>query len=123
MIRSLSALLGLFLCATGALFFAKPEFAVSLFGVDSSHMADLPLAGAIGARQLALGLAIVALALRGENKSLGMLLIIGSLVPVVDGYIASGEQGMAAGLRNWATAPVSLLLGIILSISKVRAET
>jgi|GEM_PF-6315300 len=42
-------ILGLFLCATGALFFTRPEMAVAIFGVDGSHMADLPLAGAVGA--------------------------------------------------------------------------
>ncbi|MDZ4791808.1 MAG: DUF4267 domain-containing protein [Hyphomicrobiales bacterium] len=49
---------------------------------------------------MALGLVIFAFALLRQARPLGLVLIIGSLVPVVDGFIAVGEQWMVAGWRH-----------------------
>jgi hypothetical protein len=111
----LAALFGLFLCLTGLVFIISPAGAVAAFGIDPSHMADLPLAPAVGVRQIALGLAVFLLALRRQSSSCGSVLLIASLVPLADFMIAGQAFGYTSAVHHLVTVPMSLVLGLILA--------
>jgi hypothetical protein len=110
----LAALLGLFMSVVGVALIASPFHAVQAFGIDPSHMADLALAPGMGVRELAIGLAIVALAAMRKARALGAVLLIASIVPVGDFAIAGKALGYAAAVRHLMTLPFSLILGLVL---------
>lgn len=110
----LAGLLGAFVAFVGFAIMWAPSAALPAFGIDSSHMADIGLAPGLGLRQVAIGLAIVALALRRQAAALGTLLLIGSIIPIGDFLIAGKAFGYAASVRHLITLPFSLILGLIL---------
>jgi Domain of unknown function (DUF4267) len=114
MVMVLAALLGAFLSLIGVALIASPFAAVQAFGIDPSHMADIGLAPAMGTRELAIGLAIIALAAMRRTGALGAVLLIASIVPVGDYWIAGKAVGYAAAWRHLVTLPFSLVLGLAL---------
>ncbi|MGO9545923.1 MAG: DUF4267 domain-containing protein [Rhodomicrobium sp.] len=110
----LAGLLGAFMALVGLALIASPFSAVQAFGIDPSHMADLGLAPGMGVRELALGLAIIALAFMRKPGALGAVLLIGSIVPIGDFAIAGKTLGYAASVRHLITLPFSLILGLVL---------
>jgi hypothetical protein len=114
MLLVLAALLGAFFCLIGIALIASPFAAVQAFGIDPSHMADIGLAPAMGVRELAIGLAIVALASMRRAGALGAVLLVVSIVPLGDYWIAGKAMGYAAAWRHLATLPFSLILGLAL---------
>jgi hypothetical protein len=111
----LSGLFGVLLSAIGGWMIASPFTAEQVFGIDPSHMADIALMPAIGARQLALGLIVLLLALRQKAGALGTVLLIGSLVPIADFVIAGKAFGYAAAIRHLVTLPFFVGLGAVLA--------
>jgi len=70
-----------------------------------------------GARDIFMGLAIYAAAYFGDRKSLGWMLIAGSGVAFVDGYVCKAYTGNGEW-NHWGYAPMltavgSLLLGLL----------
>jgi Domain of unknown function (DUF4267) len=110
----LSGLLGLFLSVMGAWMLTSPFNAVQLFGIDPSHMADIAIAPTMAIRQLALGLIILALALRRKAGALGTVLLIAAIVPVGDFLVAAKAFGASGAIRQLALLPFFLGLGLIL---------
>ncbi len=105
---------GLFLALAGSVFLASPEVAVSAFGIDPSHMADLGLAPALGVRQIVYGLTLAALAVARKPAALGIVLLLGALVPLGDYFVAGKILGHAQAIRQLITLPVFLILGLVL---------
>jgi hypothetical protein len=114
MLLVLAGLLGALFCLIGVAFIASPFGAVQAFGIDPSHMADIGLAPAMGVRELAIGLTIVALASMQKAGALGAVLLIASIVPVGDYWIAGKAVGYAAAWQHLLTLPFSLVLGLVL---------
>jgi Domain of unknown function (DUF4267) len=112
----LAGLLGAFLSLVGAALILSPFSAVQAFGIDPSHMADIGLAPAMGTRELAIGLAIVALAAMRKARALGVVLLAASIVPLGDFAIAGKAVGYAAAWRHLITLPLSLVLGFVLAL-------
>jgi hypothetical protein len=110
----LAGLFGLFLAAMGSVFLLSPQVAVSAFGIDPSHMADLGLAPALGVRQIVYGLTLAALAAGRKASALGIVLLLGALVPIGDYLVASQALGHTAAIRQLLTLPVFLVLGLVL---------
>ena len=110
----LAGLLGVFATLFGVWLIVSPFNAVQMFGIDPSHLADIALAPALGLRDLALGLIIIAFALARKARALGTVLLIGSIVPVGDFAIAGKAFGYAAAARHLVTLPFSLILGLVL---------
>jgi hypothetical protein len=110
----LAGLLGVFFCLIGAALMASPFAAVQAFGIDPSHMADIGLAPLMGTREMAIGLAILALAAMRRSGALGAVLLAASIVPLGDYWVAGKAVGYAAAWRHLATLPFSLLLGLVL---------
>ncbi|MDB5345163.1 MAG: hypothetical protein JWP89_3540 [Schlesneria sp.] len=103
-----SMLLGAFLTVSGALFLFAPHAGTAVFGMSVGDTASLRV---VGVRQLAFGLVIALLALRGDTHSLAMVLFIGALVPAVDGLVVWQGVDLATSLRHFVAVPVSLGLG------------
>jgi hypothetical protein len=114
MLLTLAGLLGAFFCLIGAAMIASPFAVVQAFGIDPSHMADIGLAPLMGTRELAIGLAIVALAAMRRAGALGALLLVASIVPLGDYWIAAKAVGYGAAWRHLLTLPFSLVLGLAL---------
>ncbi len=110
----LAALLGAFLSLIGAALITSPFGAVQAFGIDPSHMADIGLAPAMGVRELAIGLAVVALAAMRQARALGAVLLLASIVPLGDFAIAGKAVGYAAAIRHLMVLPFTLFLGLVL---------
>jgi hypothetical protein len=109
-----AGLFGLFLAAMGSVFLLSPQVAVASFGIDPSHMADLPLAPVLGIRQIVFGLTVAALAARRASSALGVVLLLGALVPIGDWLIAGQALGHGMAIRQLSVLPVFLILGFVL---------
>jgi len=109
-----TGLFGLFLAAMGSVFLMSPQVAVAAFGIDPSHMADLGLAPALGIRQIVYGLTLAALALGRKSSALGIVLLLGALVPVGDYFVAGQALGHTQAIRQLITLPIFLILGVVL---------
>ncbi len=109
----LSALYGLFLSAVGAAFILSPRSAVQIFGIDPTHLADIALSPIAGARELALGLVIVVLAIAREQRAAGLALVVSMVVPVMDFVLASRLIGPEVAWRHLVVAAVALMLGLL----------
>jgi hypothetical protein len=114
MLLVLAGLLGAFFCLIGVAFIASPFVVVQAFGIDPSHMADIGLAPLAGVRELAIGLAIIALAAMRRGGALGAVLLVASIVPLGDYWISGKAVGYAAAWRHLVTLPFSLILGLAL---------
>jgi Domain of unknown function (DUF4267) len=110
----LAALLGAFLILIGAALIASPFSAVQAFGIDRSHLADIGLTPLMGTRELAIGLAVVALAAMRQARALGVVLLLASIVPLGDFAIAGKTLGYAAAIRHLTVLPFTLILGLVL---------
>jgi hypothetical protein len=110
----LAGLLGAFLSLIGVALIVSPFGAVQAFGIDPSHMADIGLTPAMGVRELAIGLAVVALAAMRQARALGVVLLVASIVPLGDFAIAGKALGYAAAVRHLLVLPFTLLLGLVL---------
>ncbi len=114
MALTLAGLFGLFLAAMGTVFLMSPEVAVAAFGIDPSHMADLGLAPALGVRQIVYGVTLAALALARKSSALGIVLLLGALVPIGDYIVAGKALGHTQAIRQLITLPIFVILGAIL---------
>lgn len=105
---------GLFLIISGALLLFFPEAAKTLYGMPDAQVFRQPVAHAMGIRQLALGLIICALALAKETRALGIVMMLGALVPLADFQIFRPVIGNFSALRHLATVPLIFGLGFYL---------
>ncbi len=102
---------GVFLIVSGSMLLLNMQAAELLFDMQDL---DTPLALALGIRQLAMGSIIVMLALTRQLKALGLVMVIGSIVPISDFFIFSPVIGWASALRHAASVPIILGLGFYL---------
>ncbi len=109
----LAGVFGVFLALMGSVFLISPQVAVSAFGIDPSHMADLALAPALGVRQVVYGCTLAALAASRKSSALGIVLLLGALVPIGDYFVAGQALGSQA-IRQLVTLPLFLVLGLVL---------
>ena len=110
----LTGLFGAFLAVMGVVFVTSPQVAVTAYGIDPSHMADLPLAPILGIRQIVFGATLVALAFARNRLALGIVLLLGALVPLGDYFVAGKALGSMGAIKQLVTLPVFLVLGFLL---------
>ncbi len=113
----ISYLPGLFLVISGLLLIFAPTTADALFGHKGmSSIDDNSLAASLGVRQLAIGLMIVILAIFRQVKALGLIMIVGSIVPLVDFIAFYPIAGLLSTMRHVVVFPIVLVFGIYLLI-------
>lgn len=105
---------GLFLIVSGVLLMLFPDAAKTLYGMPDAQVFQQPVAYAMGVRQFALGLIICTLALARETRALGIVMMLGALVPLADFQIFRPVIGSLSALRHLATVPLIFGLGYYL---------
>ncbi len=101
---------GVFLVVSGLLILLLPNSAGVLFDIKDIDTLKEPMALAMGIRQLAIGSMITLLALSNQLKALGLIMLIGALVPLTDFIVFSASIGWVSSLRH--AAPVPLIFGL-----------
>lgn len=109
--QNLCLLPGVFLVVSGSMLLLASKSAEVLFDLQNL---DGTLALAMGIRQLAMGSIIVMLALTRQVKALGLVMVIGAIVPMSDFFIFSPIIGWESALRHLAAVPIILGLGFYL---------
>ncbi|WP_437974042.1 DUF4267 domain-containing protein [Sorangium sp. So ce295] len=88
---------------------------------SAASFAGSPLAGlaayavAKGARDLSVGASLIAFTLLGERRAAALALLLGSVIPVVDGAIVLAWRGAHPGYLaiHWGTAVFCVALGAL----------
>lgn len=116
----LSLIAGLGLVFIGSRFLLAPETAEQGFGIRFTESGDYAFHTIKGIRDLFTGLLIVVMASTAQRKALGLILLLGALIPVTDGLIVFGrpEATTAALLTHWVTAGFCAVIGALLLIQK-----
>jgi hypothetical protein len=106
-------LTGLTLCFIGARFLVVPGTAAAAFGVPLAGIAAYAVGK--GARDLSVGALLIAFTLLGERRAAALALLLGSVIPVVDGAIVLAWRGAHPGYlaMHWGTAVFCIALGVL----------
>ncbi len=111
----LSVLVGLFLAVSGGMLLWARHAADILFDMNAKDSFEYsPLVTQMGIRQLCIGLMIVSLAASRQIRALGIVMVIGSLVPLLDFVSFAPTIGVISAMRHGAMVPIVLALGLIL---------
>ncbi|AKU93964.1 putative small membrane hydrophobic protein [Labilithrix luteola] len=109
---------GALLMFIGVRFLVIPAVAGEAFGVTIDHASTY---GHLkGIRDLFTGVILAVFALLGDRRGTGLVLVLGSMIPVVDGYEVFSVHGLDVAHMSihWGTALVCTLLGIWLLKTK-----
>jgi hypothetical protein len=109
--QNLCLLPGVFLVASGAMLLLTSKAAEPLYDLQDL---DTPLALGMGIRQLVLGVIIIMLTLTRQLKALGLVMVIGAIVPMTDFFIFAPVIGWTSALRHIVSVPFVLGLGFYL---------
>jgi hypothetical protein len=72
------------------------------------------MALAMGIRQFSIGLMIAVLVLSNQLKALGLIILIGAIVPLTDFFVFSSSIVWVSSLRHAAPVPLIFGLGLYL---------
>ena len=115
----LTFLSGALLVFIGLRFFAMPQVAETAFGINTQTNGDFSFHYIKGVRDLVSGSMFIALLLMKQYRALGVMLIIGALVPSVDLWVVSSHPGYeTARIYPHLTA---IILCVVLGWYYVRA--
>ena len=112
---------GIFLIVSGLMILIFPNSASQLFNIKNIDTLIEPMALAMGIRQLSIGLMITLLVLSNQLKALGLIMLIGAIVPLTDFFIFSPLIGWISALRH--AAPVPLIFGLGIYITYLTCKT
>jgi hypothetical protein len=102
---------GVFLVLSGSMLLLTSKAAEVVFDIPNL---DSTFSLTVGIRQLAMGAIIIMLTLSRQLKALGMVMVIGAIVPMSDFFIFSPIIGWVSALRHVAVVPIILGLGFYL---------
>ncbi len=112
--KNLCLLPGIFLFVSGLLILVAPTATGNIFDVSDPEILKAPFTLAMGIRQLGMGLIIIFLALTNQPKALGLIMLLGAIVPAADFFIFRPVIGAGSALRHAAPVPLIATLGIYL---------
>jgi hypothetical protein len=84
------------LAGLGLLFIALPRAGAALFGIPAPEEPGLAYLRAIGLRDLAFGLFVLALALFSTARAVGIVLALTVLIPAGDILLVLAERGLSS---------------------------
>ncbi len=113
---------GIFLIVSGLMILFFPNSASVLFDIKNIGTLKEPMALAMGIRQFSIGLMIAALVLSNQLKALGLIMLIGAIVPLTDFFIFSSSIGWVSALRHAAPVPLIFGLGLYLTYLTWKTE-
>jgi hypothetical protein len=97
-----------------------PESAEASFGIHFSENNDYSFHYIKGIRDLFTGLIICLFILTKQTKALGLTLLIGTIIPIVDMFIVLGKpyNGISPAISHISAIVVCSVFGIILLATK-----
>lgn len=109
----LALILGLFPLLSGLSFILAPKPATAAWGfpppTTPTHSAYLSL---VGVRDLYLAAGVLLFWVRGERRVVGWLLLLGAVVPVVDGLVALWNEATVWQVaQHWVATAVCTAVG------------
>ncbi|NUP08087.1 MAG: DUF4267 domain-containing protein [Polyangiaceae bacterium] len=109
----LVAIAGAMLVLIGARFLLVPEAAAEAFGVPMTDLTAYPQAK--GIRDLVFGVLLGTFFLMRERRAAAVLMLVGSVIAVADGFIVLAARGVQPGFLaiHWGTAIVCALAGAL----------
>ncbi len=113
---------GIFLIVSGLMILLFPDSASLLFDIKNIDTLKEPMALAMGIRQFSIGLMITVLVLSNQLKALGLIMLIGAIVPLTDFFVFSPLIGWVSALRHAASVPLILGLGLYLTYLTRKTE-
>lgn len=105
---------GVFLIVSGLLILLFPNWASVLFDIVDIDSLKEPMALAMGIRQFSIGLMIAVLVFSNHPKALGLIMLIGAIIPLTDFFVFSTSIGWVSSLRHVAPVPFIFGLGLYL---------
>ncbi|MEO8821256.1 MAG: DUF4267 domain-containing protein [Ginsengibacter sp.] len=114
---------GIFLMVSGLLILIFPNAAAILFDIKNIDTLKEPIALAMGIRQFSIGLMITLLVLSNQIKALGLIMLIGAIVPLTDFFVFSPLIGWVSALRHAAPVPIIFGLGLYLTYLTRKTES
>ncbi|MEO6818393.1 MAG: DUF4267 domain-containing protein [Ginsengibacter sp.] len=105
---------GIFLIISGLMILIFPNSASILFDIKNIDTLKEPMALAMGIRQFSIGLMITLLVLSKQVKALGIIMLIGAVVPATDFFVFRPLIGWVSALRHAAPVPFIFGLGLYL---------
>lgn len=117
---AIAFLAGLGLIFIGTRFLIAPETAEVGYGIHFNEQGDYSFHYIKGIRDLMSGLLICILVLSKQTKALGITLLVGTIVPIVDMLIVFSKDynGMAQAIPHISAIIVCSVFGIILLVNK-----
>lgn len=118
--------LGAVFLALGVLFVGFPRPAAALFGLPAPDAAGLAYVAVVGLRDLAFGLAILALGCFAGARALGLFLACSAVIPAGDLALVARERGLESllhlGLHGLSGLVVAGTAFVLLNEQKHRGE-
>jgi len=117
---TLAALTGLGMIFLGARFLLLPEVAETGFGIKFSEQGDYSFHYMKGIRDIFSGIVLCLLLFTKQIKALGITLLAGTIIPVVDMLIVLSKDynGAAPAMPHIAAIIICSVGGLILLMSK-----
>lgn len=117
---AIAFLTGLGLIFIGARFLIAPETAEVGYGIYFNEQGDYSFHYIKGIRDLMSGLLICILVLSKQTRALGITLLVGTIVPIVDMLIVFSKDysGIAQAIPHISAIIVCSVFGIILLMNK-----
>ncbi len=122
---AIAFLTGLGLIFLGARFFIAPETAEAGYGIHFNEQGDYSFHYIKGIRDLMSGLLICIFVLSKQTKALGVTLLVGTVVPIVDMLIVLSKpyNDIAQAIPHISAIIVCSVFGIILLLTKSTKKT
>jgi len=117
---TLAALTGLGMIFLGARFLLLPEVAETGFGIKFSEQGDYSFHYMKGIRDIFSGIVLCLLLFTKQIKALGITLLVGTIIPVVDMLIVLSKDynGVTPAMPHIAAIIICSVGGLILLVSK-----
>ena len=113
-------LTGIGMIFLGARFLLSPEVAETSFGIRFNEQGDYSFHYMKGIRDIFSGVVLCLLLLTRQIKALGITLLVGTIIPVVDMLIVLSKDynGIAPAMSHISAIIVCSVFGLVLLISK-----
>ncbi|WP_428331527.1 DUF4267 domain-containing protein [Mucilaginibacter sp.] len=117
---SIAFLLGLGMVFLGARFFFSPEIATAAFGIRFNSNGDYSFHHIKGIRDIFSGILLCALVLMKERRSLGVMLVVATIIPVSDmlTVLSKSYTGVQQAIPHIVATIICSVVGILLLVAK-----
>jgi hypothetical protein len=117
---AVAVITGLGMIFLGARFFYAPEAATAAFGIHLNGSGDYSFHYTKGIRDIFSGLLLCAFVLMNQRKALGVTLLAGTIIPVVDMLIVLSKPytNIMQAVSHITAIMICSIFGIILLVTK-----